>query len=286
MKFGAHAYIFTDGWSDESLPVLDEAAALGAECVEVPVGDDISFTPELTKQRAAERGLDLTVGPGGLWPMECDLSSVDAANRAAGLAWHKKQVNAAHGIGAIAYCGCLYGHPGAVDLRRPSLDDYERIADGLRQLAEYGREKAVAIVLEPMSHFRTSIVNTPEQLMQLIDLAGHTNLAVALDTYHMVTEVRDYAEAIRTVGDRLWGMHACENDRGVPGGGLVPWDDVFDALLSIDFDGYVLMESYNSAIDGFAFGRGMFHDVCPDAVSFVRRGLHFLKAGLNRADAS
>lgn len=286
MKFGAHAYIFTDGWSDESLPILDEAAALGAECVEIPVGDDVSFTPELTKQRAAALGLDLTVGPGGLWPMDCDLSSEEPANRAAGLAWHKKQVDVAHGIGAVAYCGCLYGHPGAVELRRPSLDDYERIAGGLRQLAEYGREKAVTIVLEPMSHFRTNIVNTPEQLMQLVDLAGHANIAVALDTYHMVTEVRDYAAAIRAVGDRLWVVHACESDRGVPGGGLVPWDDVFGALLGIGFDGYVLMESYNSAIDGFAFGRGMFHDVCPDAASFVARGLKFLKAGLHQADAS
>ena len=285
MKFGAHAYIFTDGWSDDSLPVLDEAAALGAECIEIPVGDDISFTPELTKQRAAGLGLDLTVGPGGLWPMECDLSSDDPANRAAGLAWHKKQIDVAHSIGAVAYCGCLYGHPGAVEARRPSLDDYKRIAGELRQLAEHGREKGVTVVLEPMSHFRTNIVNTPEQLMQLIDLAGHDNLAVALDTYHMVTEVRDYAAAIRAVGDRLWVMHACESDRGVPGGGLVPWGDVFDALLGIGFDGYVLMESYNSAIDDFAFGRGMFHDVCPDAASFVTRGLEFLKAGLHQADS-
>ena len=26
---------------------------------------------------------------------------------------------------------------------------------------------------------------------------------------------------VRAVGDKLWGVHACENDRGAPGGGLV-----------------------------------------------------------------
>ena len=33
--------------------------------------------------------------------------------------------------------------------------------------------------------------------------------------------------------DLLWGLHACENDRGVPGGGLVPWREIFAALKQI-----------------------------------------------------
>jgi sugar phosphate isomerase/epimerase len=39
-----------------------------------------------------------------------------------------------------------------------------------------------------------------------------------------MTEERDYAAAIRTLAPRLWCVHTCENDRGVPGGGLAPWD--------------------------------------------------------------
>ena len=126
--------------------------------------------------------------------------------------------------------------------------------------------------LEPMSHFRTHIANTPEQIMRLVALADHPNLGVLLDTYHMIPEVRDFGAAIRTVGDRLWGLHACENDRGVPGGGLVPWDHVFAALRDIAFDGFVLLEAYNSSLSDFAFRRGMFHDVCPDGEAFARAG--------------
>ena len=128
-----------------------------------------------------------------------------------------------------------------------------------------------------MSHFRTHIANTPGQILRLIALADHPNLAVLLDTYHMITEVRDYAAAIRTVGSKLWGLHVCENDRGVPGGGLVPWDQVAAALREIAFDGYVMLEAYNSSLDDFAYRRGMFHDVCPDGVAFARTGLGFLK---------
>src|SRR5271157_2359646 len=233
MKFGAHSYIFAERWSDESLDILDVAKELGLDCFEIGVGDDVPFTPELTGQRASELGLTLTISPGGLWPLECDLSSEEPAEREAGLAWHEKQVDLAHDMGAVAYCGSLYGHTGVVKRHPGSPEEYEHIAERLNLLAEYGQSKGVAIVLEPMSHFRTHLVNRPEQVMQLVALADHPNLGVLLDTYHMVVEVRDYAQAIQTVGTRLWGIHACENDRGVPGGGLVPWKAVFRALKQI-----------------------------------------------------
>jgi D-psicose/D-tagatose/L-ribulose 3-epimerase len=82
----------------------------------------------------------------------------------------------------------------------------------------------------------------------------------------------------------LCGIHACESDRGVPGGGLVSWDAVFAALRKADFDGYMILESYNSSIGDFAFLRGMFHNVCPDGEAFIRDGLAFVNAGLEAAD--
>ena len=151
-------------------------------------------------------------------------------------------------LGAVAYTGALYGHPGTVLRRIPPVDEYPRTAEGLHALAAYGAALGVVVVLEPMSHFRTHIANTPAQTMRLIELADHPNLKVLLDTYHMVTEVRDYGQAVRESQGRLWGLHACENDRGAPGGGLVPWDALFTALSETDFDGYVMLESYNSSL--------------------------------------
>ena len=281
MKFGAHSYLFSDCWSDDCLHVLDIASELGLECLEIAIGDDVHFSPSLTRRYTEELGLDLIISPGGFLPLECDLSSEKASEREAGLAWHKSQVDLAGELGAAAYCGSIYGHTGVVKLRRPPQEEFQHIAEGLHRLAEYGKINKIPIILEPMSHFRTHLVNTPRQVMQLIALADHSNLRVLLDTYHMITEVRDYPEGIRTVGDLLWGVHACENDRGVPGGGLVPWDAVFEALGSIDFDGYIIMESYNSSLDDFAYKRGMFHNVCPDPRAFVKRGLQFLRKAAN-----
>jgi D-psicose/D-tagatose/L-ribulose 3-epimerase len=277
VKYGAHCYIFTDRWSDGNLDILDSARELGLDCFEIGVGDDVRFTPRLTRERAEALGLELTVSPGGHWPLACDLSADDPADRQRGLAWHKKQADLAGELGAVAYTGALYGHPGRVERRVPPRDEYERTAESLHELAAYGKRCGVAIVLEPMSHFRTHVVNTPAQAMRLIAMADHRNLGVLLDTYHLITEIRDYAQAIHTVRDRLWGLHACENDRGVPGGGLVPWDAIWATLRATAFDGYLLMETYNSSIGDFAYRRGMFHNVCPDGYAFVREGLAFLK---------
>lgn len=285
MKFGAHCYLFVDCWSDVSVIFLNRTKELGLDCLEIAIGDDVSFSCTPLRHRAEELGLDLIVSPGAKWPPEYDLSSEDAPARHAALAWHKRQVDLASELGAVAYTGAIYGHTGVVKRRRPPAEEYQRTAEGLHRLAEHARQKGVTIVLEPMSHFRTHLVNTPDQVMRLIGQSDHENLQALLDTYHMITEITDYSVGIKTVAKRLWGLHACENNRGVPGSGLVPWNDVFQALIHIGFDGYIIMESYNSSLRDFAFERGMFHNVCPDADDFINRGLGFLRRGLQQASA-
>ncbi|MBN1810145.1 MAG: sugar phosphate isomerase/epimerase [Planctomycetes bacterium] len=276
IRYGAHCYMWTDRWTDDDIRILESARRLGLECIEVSIGDDVVFDTALLKKEAAALDIALTVGPGGLWPCECDISDSDPANRRLGLEWHRKSLKTAGDMGAVAYCGAIYRHPGKVSCGPFDADGLSWARDNLAILADYAAGLGVALVIEPMSHFRTDLVNTPQQAAGLTEAVGHPNLKVLVDTYHIVTEVRDYRAAICGVGRHLWGLHACESDRGVPGGGLVPWKQVFDALREIGGDFHVLMESYNSA-GGFARSRGIFNDVCPDAEAFVVDGLRFLR---------
>ncbi|MCL5995030.1 MAG: sugar phosphate isomerase/epimerase, partial [Chloroflexi bacterium] len=210
MKYGAHCYIFTDHWSDDQLYLFDTARDLGLDCFEISVGDDVHFNPQTTRDHASAVGLELILSPGALWPREYDLSAPDPTRRSHGLAWHKRQVDLTASVGGTAYTGALYGHPGVLRYRPLSDDEYSLVAENLYDLAEHGARNGVKIVLEPMSHFRTHVINTADQAVCLIARANHPNLHVLLDTYHMVTEVRDYEAAIRTTQDRLCGLHACE----------------------------------------------------------------------------
>ncbi len=278
MRFGAHTFLWTDRWSSASLPLMERARGLGLGLLEIGVGDDIPFDAPAIRRQAASLGLEITLSPGNIWPMEADLAHPDPQARQFGLRWHQHWVDQAGEAAATAYTGALYSHPGRVE-RRPRNPDEERYAaENLHLLAEYGAQRGVQIVIEPMSRFRTHLLNTPEQAVSLLRQADHPNLKVLFDTYHALTEVRSYAAAIHTLSAWLWGLHACENDRGAPGGGLVPWSQVFQALRETHFDGAVVLETYNTALGSFAVSRGIFQNVCPDGDEFVRASLAFLKA--------
>lgn len=276
-KYGAHQFLWAEYWTDECLHILDEASSLGLDCFEISLGDDVSFNPVPVREKAKELGLELSIGPGNFWPMECDISVESEDNQRFGVEWHSRIIKQAADLGAVAYNGATYGHPGHV-LRQPRQTiELERIAKNLYQLAEFGRNLNVKLVIEPMSRFRTHLVQSAKEAVDLVSMVGHPNLFINLDTYHMVTEERDYAMAIMTCGNVLWGIHACESDRGVPGGGLVPWNDVFKSLAEICPNARILMETYNTGETGFGYKRGIFKNVCPDAQEFVKNGLEFLK---------
>ena len=279
MKLGAHIYLWMERWSDAEVGLFDRARGLGLDMIELSVGLDVKFSAALTRRAAEAAGIGLLVGPGGAWPDGADLSDDDRANRRSALEFHKSIIDQAAELGAVAYAGALYGRPGKVLRRRPPPDEFSRTAEGLHTLAAHAQSAGVKLVIEPMSRFRSHVINTPAQALRMLQLAAHPNLRILLDTYHLVTEVRDYAAAIRSVSDQIWGLHACENDRGVPGGGLVPWKEVFSALATTRAE-YVGFEGYNTGIGDFGMRRGMFQNVCPDGDAFVREAVAFARQHL------
>jgi len=280
-SFGAHQFLWKSHWTDDDLDLLERARELGLTMFEVSLGDDVHFNYARVRAQATRLGIELTVGPGNQWPASCNLSADDAEHRRLGLAWHKQMIEKAAELGAAAYCGAIYGHPGQVCRRRPPVDEWPRAAENLRALADYAGTFGLRLVIEPMSRFRVHLINTAAQAVDLIRLAGHENLGINLDTYHMLTEERDYGAAIRCAGPLLWSLHACENDRGIPGGGLVPWPAVAQALAGKGGSRWML-ETYNTAGD-FGYERGIFQNVCPNPEEFVRRGTTFLKGQIAAA---
>jgi len=284
MKYGAHVFLWQDCFDDGDLEqILDAVVRLELSFLEVPIGDDIQFDAERLGRQVAARGLELVLSPGGEWPMACDISLEDPRQRLAGIDWHRRSIDLTAKCAGKIYAGALYGHPGRVERGQASHDEQVRVADGLRELAIYAKQRGILLVLEPMSHFRTHLANTPRQINDLIRLAGEENLASLLDTYHLTTEVTDLAAAFDEMLPSLWGIHACENNRGAPGTGMLPWKRLVDRMSQQQWPGYIGFESYNSTWrDGeFARERGMFHHVCPDAETFIRQAKAFIESLLH-----
>lgn len=276
MHYAAHIYLWTDRWSDREVGLFARAKKLGVDLLEIAVGEDVVFDPAVTCRAAKDAGVGLVLGPGGGWPERIDLSGDDGGDRQGALDWHRKWIDLAVVLGARGYGGAVYGRPGKVLKRRPPPEELPRTAEGLHILAAHAQQAGVNLAIEPMSRFRTHLVNTPAQALRLLELTAHPHLKIALDTYHLVTEVRDLPAAIRAVGPKLSSLHACENDRGVPGGGLLPWPEIIAAVKETPAE-FIELESYNTSLGDFGWSRGVFQNLCPDGDVFVRQGLGYLR---------
>ena len=136
----------------------------------------------------------------------------------------------------------------------------------------------VRLAFEPLNRFETDMVNVVEQGLQLIADVGEPNLGLHIDTFHMHLEEKDSAAAIRQAGERVFHVHACENDRGVPGSGQVDWKDIFAALKEINYQGNVSIESFTPEVKSIARAVCIWRMIAPDQDSIAQDGLNFLKS--------
>jgi D-psicose/D-tagatose/L-ribulose 3-epimerase len=96
-----------------------------------------------------------------------------------------------------------------------------------------------------------------------------------LDTFHMNIEDKNIGEAIRSCRKHLVHVHTCSNNRGVPGEGHIPWEEVRDALRDIDYRGFGVIESFaQGQVAAFA---NIWRPLVEDQDDIPRKGLQSLK---------
>ena len=106
-------------------------------------------------------------------------------------------------------------------------------------------------------------------------MVGEDNVKIHLDTYHMNIEEKSFYEATRLAGKDLVHYHFCENDRGIPGSGLVNWDDIFRALADIDYRGCAALESFVDLTDNM--NTWVWRQLAPDGDTLLREGVAFIR---------
>ncbi len=106
---------------------------------------------------------------------------------------------------------------------------------------------------------------------------GAPNVKVHLDTFHMVREEDDIPRAVHRTGSDLGYVHACENHRGIPGRGLVPWIEFFAALRDVGYDGCVTIESFDPSMERIAKLICFWRQLADSPEQLATEGLAFLK---------
>ena len=97
------------------------------------------------------------------------------------------------------------------------------------------------IGLEPLNRFETYFINRADQALALAEDVGG-NCGVCLDIFHMNIEEADWAEAIRSAGDKLVDFHVADNNRMPCGQGALDWEKLMQTLDEVGYHGCVTVE--------------------------------------------
>jgi D-psicose/D-tagatose/L-ribulose 3-epimerase len=278
MRFGVNTWVWTSPLMDADLAALvPKVAAFGFDWIEVPIETPGEFDYAHAGELIHAHGLGVSIA--AAFGPDRDLISADESIRANAAAYIRHCIDATHTIGAINLIGPIYSAVGRTWQMTAEEREHDMLVlvAALRELAKYAAARDVVLCIEPLNRFETSFINLASQGIELIDRVDHPHCRLMLDTFHMNIEERSLGDAIRAVGGRLHHLHACENDRGAPGSGHVPWDDVARALRDIGYVGPVVIESFTSKVKSIARAAAIWRTLAPSQDDLARDGLAFLK---------
>ena len=272
MLFGAHAFIWAGEWTPEGAQkAIGGAAEAGLDFVEIPLLRPESMDITATRALLDRYGIGCTCSLG--LPKAAHLPSAPQKAQS----FLESAVDVAAGLEAPVLCGVLYAHLGTLTGRPPGQEELEDVARVLKDVARYAAERGVSLGVEAVNRYETYLINLAEQADAMLDRVGEPNVFVHLDTYHMNIEEKGFYEPIVATGPRMHYIHLSESDRGTPGTGNVHWDEVFRSLKAIDFDGYLVMESFAAINEDLAGATALWRDVVGDPETLIRDGLSFLR---------
>jgi D-psicose/D-tagatose/L-ribulose 3-epimerase len=272
MLFGAHAFIWAGEWTPEGAQkAIGGAAEAGLDFVEIPLLRPESMDITATRALLDRYGIGCTCSLG--LPKAAHLPSAPEKAQS----FLESAVDVAAGLEAPVLCGVLYAHLGTLTGRPPEQEELEDVARVLKNVARYAAERGVSLGVEAVNRYETYLINLAEQANTMLDRVGEPNVFVHLDTYHMNIEEKGFYEPIVATGPRMHYIHLSESDRGTPGTGNVHWDEVFRSLKAIDFDGYLVMESFAAINEDLAGATALWRNVVGDPGTLIRDGLSFLR---------
>ncbi len=277
---GACTWLWTAPFSDADAGLAGRVARLGFDVLEVCVEDPDLVTAEALAAAAAEAGVALSVC--GAFGPDRDLAHPDRRPQENALEYIGRLADLAAAVGSPHVCGPMYSAVGKARLEDPQdrTAERRRSVENLKRAAARAAAVGVRLAIEPLNRYETDMVNTVEQGLELCDSVGAENVGLLLDTYHMNLEEKSLGDAIRAAGDRVFHFHACENDRGTPGTGHIPWADGFAALAEIGYAGQVVIESFTPAVKEIARAVSLWRPLDASGDELAAGGLRFLQAAL------
>jgi D-psicose/D-tagatose/L-ribulose 3-epimerase len=274
---GVNSWVWTSPFTDDSTELVARAAKMGFDAFEIAVEDPAHFKGD--QVGAALRATGLRPVICGAFGPSRDLTHDDPKFRRESLRYIADVLKLCDKWGVKVFAGPMYS---AVGKRRQVPADqkkreWDRAVSGLAQAGKMAADHGVTLAIEPLNRFETDLINTSAQVVSLVDQIGQRSVKVHLDTFHMTIEEDSIFEAIKLAGSRLAHIHACENNRGTPGNGLVAWSQVAKGLKAVGYKGDLVIESFTPECLAIAAAAAIWRPLAPSQDALASDGLKFLR---------
>ena len=248
-KFGVSTFIWTENFGEKDLGVLDKAKDLGFEVVDIFIAQPETFPTQLVKERKDALGLEVVTTT--TLSEETNIIDPDPRVRASGVRSLKSLVDINVALDSKILGGVNHAAWGYLTGKPRTEQEWDWSVTAMREAAEYAKEHSdMAITVEVVNRFETHFLNIAEDALRYCQHVGTGNVKVHLDTFHMIREETSFTGAVETCGREYLGyVHVCENNRGIPGTGLVPWEEFFVALKKIGYAGPLVIESFDPSFE-------------------------------------
>jgi len=275
VKFGVHLFLWAERFDLPAIKLIKKVKDIGFEGVEIPLMELDVIDVDKTKKELERYGIT-ALGSMGL-PQNLDITSSDAATRERGVEHMKRSIEVISELGGDSINGVVYTAWGKITGKPRTEEEWKYSVDSLKKICQYAKKYGIILGIEPVNRFETYFINTAADAMKLAKDVGEPNIKVHLDTFHMNIEEKNFYQPIKDTGSMLWHMHCCENDRSIAGTGHVDWDGVFRALSEINYNRWIVVESFTQDMEKIAASTAIWRKMAPSADALASEGLKFLK---------
>ena len=248
-KIGVDSFIWSENFSEKDIWIIPKAKELGFAAIDISISHPESFPTEKVLNEVKKTGIEAvtthTLHKG------TNIISADPKVRKKGVEILKLMVDINEALGSKIMGGVIYAGWGCLSGKPRSKDEWNWSVDSMKEVGEYGKKvKGLSICVEPVNRFETHFLNIASDAVQYCKDVGTGNMKVHLDCFHMIREETSFRGAVETCGKQYLGyVHVCENNRGIPGTGLVPWKEFFTAVKEIGYDGPMVIESFDPSFE-------------------------------------
>jgi D-psicose/D-tagatose/L-ribulose 3-epimerase len=275
MKTGMNLLLWTTHVTAEHFPLFGKLKATGFDGVEIPLFEGDASHYKTIAAELKKHGLACTtvtcIGP------EANPISPDAGVRKAAVERHKWAIEMTAILGGELLAGPFHSPLAVFSGTGPTEDERKHGADVLRQSAEIAKQHKIMLCIEYLNRFECYFLTTAAQAKDLVKRVNHSHFKTMYDTFHANIEEKNAAATIRDLHPHFGHVHISESDRGVPGTGMVHWDETFKALREVKYDGWMVIEAFGRALPALAAATKVWRDLFPSAEEVYTKGLKFIK---------